>query len=103
MPITEEPFSCLGGPIESRVVNTAASRNATRLVIWTRYGLFSDIFLRAYLAAEEYSFFSKSDDTYVTVCVGIILMIMANASIVFDVRPLLTKRPEHEGANLWDV
>ncbi|GMI31446.1 hypothetical protein TeGR_g5200 [Tetraparma gracilis] len=98
-----EPFRCLGGPIKSRVTNTAAARNAARLVLWSRWGLLLDTVLRCYIAAELTNLMGVQGDAAISQIITILFTVPALASftLMLDVRPLLEGTRASKAKIFW--
>jgi len=108
-----EPFRCLGGPIKSRVTNTAAARNAARLVLWSRWGLLLDTVLRCYIAAELIHFmgvyggplqgpepvFSDAGAPVTTILFTVPALV--SFTLMLDVRPLLEGTRDKKAKVFW--
>ncbi|GMI23928.1 hypothetical protein TeGR_g1659, partial [Tetraparma gracilis] len=98
-----EPFRCLGGPIKSRVTNTATARNAARLVLWSRWGLLLDTVLRCYIAAELTHLMGVHGDAASLQIITILFTVPALASytLMLDVRPLLEGTRDRKAKIFW--
>jgi hypothetical protein len=108
-----EPFRCLGGPIKSRVINTAGARNAARLVLWSRWGLLLDTLLRCYIAAELIHFmgvyggplqgpepvFSDAGAPVMTILFTVPALV--SFTLMLDVRPLLEGTRDRKAKIFW--
>ncbi|GMI24241.1 hypothetical protein TeGR_g14794, partial [Tetraparma gracilis] len=107
--VLAEPFRCLGGPIKSRVTNTAAARNAARLVLWSRWGLLLDTLLRCYIAAESIHFMDLVSDvstatfrtTFQIVMILFTVPALVSFTLMLDVRPLLEGSRDRKAEIFW--
>jgi hypothetical protein len=97
-----EPFPCLGGPIKSRVTNTAAARNASRLVLCSRLGFFVDTVLRIYTAAEWINLliagYARGGHIFY---VTSLIQVLMGFSLLLDVRHLLEADRDRKAKIFW--